>query len=43
MLEVLKSVIPCVTNEGVWVHGAAHEELVCEVVEAFVLFVVKIS
>jgi hypothetical protein len=33
MLEFFYSVIPCVTNEGVWVHGAAHEEFVCEVVD----------
>ena len=32
-LEIFKGVIPCVTNEGVWVHGAAHEEFVCEVVD----------
>ena len=25
-MEIFKSVIPCVTNEGVRVHGAAHEE-----------------
>ena len=30
---VIYSVIPCVTNEGVRVHGAAHEEFVCEVVD----------
>ena len=30
-MEIFKSVIPCVTNEGVRVHGAAHEEFVCEV------------
>jgi hypothetical protein len=29
-MEIFKSVIPCVTNEGLRVHGAAHEEgLVC--------------
>ena len=32
-LEIFKGVIPCVTNEGVRVHGAAHEEFVCEVVD----------
>ena len=32
-IEIFKGVIPCVTNEGVRVHGAAHEEFVCEVVD----------
>ena len=32
-MEIFKVVIPCVTNEGVRVHGAAHEEFVCEVVD----------
>ena len=32
-MEILQGVIPCVTNEGVWVSGAAHEEFVCEVVD----------
>ena len=32
-MEILKSVIPYVMNEGVWVRGAAHEEFVCEVVD----------
>ena len=32
-MEIFKGVIPCVTNEGVRVHGAAHEEFVCEVVD----------
>jgi len=31
-MDILKSVIPYVTNEGVWVRGAAHEEFVCEMV-----------
>ena len=31
-MEILQRVIPCVTNEGVQVRGAAHEEFVCEVV-----------
>ena len=31
-MEILEGVIPCVTNEGVRVRGAAHEEFVCEVV-----------
>ena len=31
-MEILWGVIPCVTYEGVWVLGAAHEEFVCEVV-----------
>jgi len=25
-MEILYGVIPCVTNEGVWMRGAAHEE-----------------
>ena len=32
-MEILQGVIPCVTNEEAWVHGAAHEEFVCEVVD----------
>ena len=28
-MEIFKGVIPCVTNEGVRVHGAAYEEFVC--------------
>jgi hypothetical protein len=32
-MENFYGVIPCVTNEGVRVHGAAHEEFVCEVVD----------
>ena len=31
-MEILQGVIPCVTNEGVRVRRAAHEEFVCEVV-----------
>ena len=31
-MEILECVISCVTNEGVRVRGAAHEEFVCEVV-----------
>jgi len=31
-MEILEGVIPCVTNEGVRVRRAAHEEFVCEVV-----------
>ena len=31
-MEILEGVIPCVTNEGVRVRGAAHEEFVYEVV-----------
>ena len=31
-MEILERVIPCVTNEGVRVRRAAHEEFVCEVV-----------
>jgi hypothetical protein len=33
-VEILKGVIPCVTDEGVRVRGAVHEEFVCEVVDA---------
>ena len=33
VMEIFKGVISCVTNEGVRVHGAAHEEFVCEVVD----------
>jgi hypothetical protein len=32
-MGIFSSVIPCVTNEGVRVHGAAREEFVCEVVD----------
>jgi len=32
-MEIFKGVIPCFTNEGVRVHGAAHEEFVCKVVD----------
>ena len=32
-MKILQGVIPCVTNERVWVRGAAHEEFVCEVVD----------
>jgi hypothetical protein len=32
-VEILKGVIPCVTNEGVRVRGAVHEEFVFEVVD----------
>ena len=32
-MEIFQGVIPCVTDEGVRVHGAAHEEFVCEVVD----------
>ena len=32
-MEIFKGVIPCVMDEGVRVHGAAHEEFVCEVVD----------
>jgi hypothetical protein len=32
-MEIFYSVIPCVTNEGVRVHGTAHEKFVCEVVD----------
>jgi len=32
-LEIFKGVILCVTNEGVRVHGAAHEDFVCEMVD----------
>jgi len=32
-MEILQGVIPCVTNEGVRVCRAAHEEFVCEVVD----------
>jgi len=31
-MEILECVIPCVTNEGVRVRSAAHEEFVYEVV-----------
>ena len=31
-MEILECVIPCVTNEGVRVLRAAHEEFVCGVV-----------
>jgi len=32
-MEIFKGVISCVTNEGVRVHGAAHEEFVYKVVD----------
>ena len=32
-MEILQGVIPFVTNEGVCVRGAAHEEFVFEVVD----------
>ena len=32
-MGIFKGVIPCVTNEGVRVHGTAHEEFVSEVVD----------
>ena len=32
-MEILQGVIPCVTNEGVRVRGAAHKEFICEVVD----------
>jgi hypothetical protein len=32
-MQILKSVVSCVTDEGVRVHGASHEEVVCEVVD----------
>ena len=32
-IEIFKGVIPCVTNEGVRLHGAAHEEFACEVID----------
>jgi hypothetical protein len=32
-MEIFYSVIPCLTNKGVWVHGTAHEEFACEVVD----------
>ena len=31
-MEIIEGVIPCVTNEGVRVRGAAHKEFFCEVV-----------
>jgi hypothetical protein len=31
-IGIFYGVIPCVTHEGVRVHGAAREEFVCEVV-----------
>jgi hypothetical protein len=33
VVEILKGVIPCITNEWVRVRGAAPEEFVCEVVD----------
>jgi hypothetical protein len=33
VLEILWGVIPCFTNEGVWLRGAAPEEFVCELVD----------
>ena len=32
-MEILQGVIPCVTNEGVRVRGAAQEEFIWEVVD----------
>jgi hypothetical protein len=32
-MEIMEGVVPYVTYEGVRVHGAAHEEFVCEVVD----------
>ena len=32
-MEILWGVITCVTNERVWVHGAAHKEFVCKVLD----------
>jgi len=32
-MEIIWGVIPCVTNDGVRVCKAAHEEFVCEVVD----------
>jgi hypothetical protein len=32
-VEILKCVISCVTDEGVRVRGAVHEEFVCKVVD----------
>ena len=32
-MVIFKGVIPFVTNEGVRVNGAAHEEFVCEVAD----------
>jgi hypothetical protein len=33
MLEIFQGVISCVTDEGVRVHGATHEDFVYEVVD----------
>jgi hypothetical protein len=35
-MEIFYSVISCFMNEGVWVHGATHEEFVCLVVDELV-------
>ena len=35
-MEILEGVIPCVTNEEVWVRRVAHEKFVCEVVNELV-------
>jgi hypothetical protein len=32
-MEIMVGVVSYVTNEGVRVHGASHEEFVCEVVD----------
>jgi hypothetical protein len=32
-MQILKSVVSYVTDEGVRVHGASHEDFVCEVVD----------
>ena len=32
-MEIFQGVIPCVTNEGVRVYGAPHEEFVCEMMD----------
>jgi hypothetical protein len=32
-MEIFYGVIPCFTNEGLRLHGAAHEEIFCEVVD----------
>jgi len=31
-----RAIIPCITDEGVRVHGAVHEEFVCDVVDELV-------
>jgi hypothetical protein len=35
-MEIMESVVSYVTDEGVRVHGASHEEFVCEVVDKLV-------